>query len=274
MTTSLEGWRRRHEQGIGTLFRRRSTVQHWTNGSCMGLEVDSKAKALLELARLRQATRLKEHCCIGDFHGGVFECDHVSPFTKSGKNVYAEIMIVAQDWSSSDALSSCPPDRDRAELGYRPNLATNRNLDRLLDRHFRLRRAQCYLTNVFPFVKRGSMGAKIPSRDLLHCARTFTLPEIEIVDPKLVICLGLATFRALRSAAGHSGSWSLKLGKAIGTPFSIGKASAHCVAHTGARGTNNRGREQVEKDWEHLARSHRSRSTPPSPNLHRQRTGI
>ena len=220
----------------------------------MRLETGSKSEALLKLAWLRQDTRLKEHCCIADFHDGIFECDHVSPITKSGKNVNAEIMIVAQDWLSSDALSSDPPDRDSAELGYKPSLPTNRNLDCLLDRHFGLHRAKCYLTNLFPFIKRGSMGAHIPSKDLLHCARMFTLREIEIVDPKLVICLGLATFRAIRSASGYSGSWSFKLPEAIITPFSIGKASAHCVAHTGGRGTNNRGREQVEKDWEHLAR--------------------
>ncbi|MDE0703421.1 MAG: hypothetical protein OXH59_06840 [Rhodospirillaceae bacterium] len=223
----------------------------------MSSEPGSKSEALLELARLRQSIRREGYDCIGDFHCGAYECDHVSPYTKSGNNTDAEIMIVAQDWASSDALSADPLDRVSAELGYDPKIPTNRKLDALLTRHFGLSRADCYLTNLFPFVKHGGMSAHIPRKDLVYCAQTFTLPEIGIVDPRLVICLGLNTFLALRSAAGHSGS--LKIPEAVRTPFCIGETCVHCVAHTGARGTNNRGREQVERDWQHLARIHRSR---------------
>ena len=138
---------------------------------------------------------------------------------------------------------------------YTPSLPTNRNLDSLLERHFGLTRAQCYLTNLFPFIKPGGMTARIPRKDLLFCAQTFTLQEVQIVDPPLVICLGMNTFCALRSAAGYSGSWTLKMGEAVNAPFQIGQSHVHCVAHTGARGTNNRGREQVETDWKGLASS-------------------
>ena len=42
--------------------------------------------------RMRQSFRLDGYAYIGDFHGGIFECDHVSPWTKSGCNVDAEIV--------------------------------------------------------------------------------------------------------------------------------------------------------------------------------------
>ena len=122
-----------------------------------------KTEALLQLARLRQSARLDGYASIGDFHDGIFECDHVSPWTKSGCNVDAEIMIVGQDWSSSDALGRDPPDLHSAALGFSPKFPTNSNLDDLLERHFGLDRADCYLTNLFPFVKSGNASAGIPT---------------------------------------------------------------------------------------------------------------
>ncbi len=165
-----------------------------------------KSEALLELARLRQSTRLDGYACIGDFHGGIFECDHVSPYTKSGNNVDAEIMVVGQDWSSADRLSVEPPDVRSAELGYTPNLPTNKNLDDLLKRHFGMARAECYLTNLFPFVKQGNLSATIRLKDLIGCAQRFTLREIKIVSPQIVVCLGIGTFNALRRASGIKGA--------------------------------------------------------------------
>lgn len=210
-----------------------------------------KTAALLKLARLRQSTRLVGYACIADFHDGIYECDHVSPYTKSGSNVDAKIMVIGQDWASADALASSPPDLESAQLGYSPGLPTNRNLDDLLARHFDVDRADCYLTNIFPFSKPGGMSAGIGRKDLVHCAKTFTLEEIRIVAPKIVICLGLETFLALRAAAGIKGS--LNMAEAIASPFIFENSSIHCVAHTGALGTNNRGRGQVERDWSQLS---------------------
>ncbi|MCY4005341.1 MAG: hypothetical protein OXE84_00710 [Rhodobacteraceae bacterium] len=97
----------------------------------MRSQTPAKSEALLELARLRQATRLDDHYCIGDFHDGIYECDHVSPYTKSGHNINADVMIVAQDWTSADSFSGAQPDRGSVEFtqGYTPSLSTNRNLD-------------------------------------------------------------------------------------------------------------------------------------------------
>ncbi len=212
-----------------------------------------KTEALLQLARLRQSARLDGYASIGDFHDGIFECDHVSPWTKSGCNVDAEIMIVGQDWSSSDALGRDPPDLHSAALGFSPKFPTNSNLDDLLERHFGLNRAECYLTNLFPFIKPGNASTGIPLKDLVVSAQRFTLSEVQIVSPQLVICLGRRTFLALMRAVGLKGS--PKMDQAVNSPFEFANAMIHCVAHTGALGMNNRGRGQVEKDWQQLAAS-------------------
>lgn len=213
---------------------------------------EEKRRRLRELAETCRSMRLDGYGCIGDFHNGIYECDHVSPWTRSGDNVNAEIMVVGQDWSSADRLCNPTPDMDAANLGYTPNLPTNRNLDDLLWRHFGKRREDCYLTNLFPFVKPGGMSKNIAMKDLQVCAQQFTVEEIRIVNPRLVICLGLRSYVALMRTQGLSG-WP-KLEAAIRrSPFPIGNAAIHCVAHTGARGMNNRGRNKVENDWRRLA---------------------
>ena len=88
--------------------------------------------------------------------------------------------------------------------------------------------------------------------DLVACAGTYTREEIRIVAPQLVICLGLKTFRALMRVAQIPGS--PKMARAIASPFRLEGAMVHCVAHTGAFGTNNRSSAQVVKDWQTLAR--------------------
>jgi restriction system protein len=212
-----------------------------------------KREALLSLARKRQSCRLDGYACIGDFHRGAFECDHVSPWTKSAGNVDAEIMIVGQDWSSSDALNIEVPDPHLIRHGFDPKFPTNKNLNSLLNRHFGVTRAQCYFTNVFPFIKAGDPSAAIRQKDLNWSAKTFCLAEIEIVSPQLVICLGLGTFLALMRAADLKGSPNLD--QAINSPFKFAHSRIHCVAHTGARGINNRGWIQVNRDGQQLARS-------------------
>ena len=211
----------------------------------------SKEQRRLALVAQRKASpRLPRHKCLADFHDGIFECDFVSPWTKSGCNVDAAVMVIGQDWASADMLEKNP--RHVAERGYDDRLATNRRLDDLLRTHLRLARADCYLTNLFVFIKPGGASARIPAKDLHWSAQTFTIPEIEIVSPKLVICLGLVTFRALSYVAGQRQPRTMA--DAVSSPWAYGATMVHCVAHTGAFGTMNRSKEQVDADWQSLGR--------------------
>jgi restriction system protein len=216
-----------------------------------------KDARLRELARCRQTTRWEGYKCIGDYHQGVYECDLVSPYTRSAHNVDAGLMILLQDWASDDVLSGdlLP---ERITVGHDPRRGTNKRLKDLLRRHFGLELKDVYATNVFPFVKLGAMNASIPMRDLVRAARAFALPQIEIVGPRLAVCLGKAAFDAVALAAGRCRSRSLA--EAIGSPFEIGRTQVWCQAHTGPLGTNARNRtgvDQVAKDWASMAAYHR-----------------
>ncbi|MEX0654160.1 MAG: hypothetical protein WD534_09985 [Phycisphaeraceae bacterium] len=208
---------------------------------------------------------------IGDFHDGAYESDHVSPYTISAGNPDADVFILLQDWASADGLAG-PIDQETVEFGHTPSLPTNRNLVRLLNTHFGLTLADTYATNLFPFIKPGGMSATIPVRDLVKAAREFALPQIAIVQPRLVVCLGLQTFCAMQRATGRRPA--ANLAEAIGSPLEVESAMIWCQAHTGGLGQANRNRggvDRVSSDWatmshtlngDRSSRRHRSTRTP------------
>lgn len=187
---------------------------------------------------------------LADYHNGRYECDYVSPWSRSAHNVDAEVMIVGHDWSSEKWMCG-PVDEQSAQRGYSSRFPTNQNLFDLLNRHFGLSFGDVYATNAFPFIKRGESQGSIKHKDMQWAASEFLLPQIKIIQPLIVICLGKATFNAVREAYGETKI--SKLDDAIRTPFS--KNPIICaVAHTGSRTTNQRGRDQINCDWAALRR--------------------
>jgi restriction system protein len=161
-------------------------------------------------------------------------------------------MVILQDWSSSEKLSG-PLDQEAMKYGYTPSLSTNKNLIRLLNAHFGVRLNDIYATNLFPFIKPGDLSAAIPLYYLVRAAQEFALPQVKIVCPKLVVCLGGTTFNAIRRACGYKG-W-LKMDSAIESSFKVDKSRIWCQAHTGQLGQNNRnrgGEDRVFSDWERM----------------------
>jgi uracil-DNA glycosylase len=117
----------------------------------------------------------------------------------------------------------------------------------LLRSHFGVELADVYATNLFPFIKKGGINSSIPMRDLVRAAKDFALPQMRIVQPKLIVCLGLNTFNAIRIACGHKPAQ--RMNEAIASPFTHEESRLWCQAHTRARGQNNRGRGRAEEDW-------------------------
>jgi restriction system protein len=205
-----------------------------------------KKDLLLSLAQKRKTTRWPGYGQIGDYHNGAYECDFVSPYTKSAGNIDAEIFVLLQDWSSDESLCGSL-DADCVRYGLTRTLPTNKRLVELLRSNFGVELADVYATNLFPFIKKGGMSSSIPMRDLIAAAKEFALPQIQIVRPKLVVCLGLNTFNAIRVARGHAPAQ--RMDEAIASPLTLDESRIWCQAHTGTRGQNNRGRERVTEDW-------------------------
>lgn len=112
----------------------------------------SKEARLKNLAETRQQTAYEGYKNLGDFHNGGYECDFVSPYTKSANNVDSSVFVMLQDWASEDFLSG-PFCAATQQYGRTPDRPTNKNLDRLIKEHFQLSISEIYASNLFPFIK-------------------------------------------------------------------------------------------------------------------------
>jgi uracil-DNA glycosylase len=203
------------------------------------------------LAKRRRRDSLEGYCRLGDFHGGYYECCFVSPWTKSAHNVDAEVMLLGQDWSSSDSLNR-PLNarmRETRKLGQTLKLRTNAHLRELLGQNMQLEFRDTYATNVFVFIKNGAMSSKIRSTDMRYCAEKYAIPQMGIIAPKMAICLGRDTFDAIRN--------SLHKERPL---FSEAYYPQYCidhhgteiygVPHPGSLGTRNAGgKARVKEIW-------------------------
>src|SRR5438876_11005246 len=111
-----------------------------------------KGERLLQLARQRQQSDgLPPHHCLADFHAGYYECDYVSPWSISACNVDAELMLIGQDWASSETLEGEMDEKQRA-IGQDWFARTNSNLREFLG-YMHVEFSDTYATNLFPFIK-------------------------------------------------------------------------------------------------------------------------
>lgn len=197
---------------------------------------DFKIDALKNLGSLRKRNCYFGYYPISYFHHGGYESEFVSPYTNTAGNENSWIMILLQDWSSFDSLSKAF-DKEKARLGYTPNLPTNRNLVKLLKSVFDLSIEDVFVTNVFPFVKKGGMSAKIPQQDFNRSFKEFCFPQINIVNPKMVICCGKQVYEACLSNFNKP----FKKNYLIGENFMDNDIRYYHQRHTGATATNTNG---------------------------------
>ena len=97
------------------------------------------------------------------------------------------------------------------------------------------------------------MSTHIPSSHMRLAVQEFLLPQIEIIEPHIVICLGLPTFNAVRESCGHVGLRPLD--NAVRAAFDFHGSRIVAVAHPGYWGTRSRPPDLVAEDWASIRRS-------------------
>lgn len=112
----------------------------------------------------------------------------VSPYTKTCYQ-YGGLLLVLQDWASHDFLAG-GVDATVQELGRDPSVQTNIRLGRLVEEFLGLQLEDCYVTNLFPFIKPGGMSSAIPRNHLLRAGKMFLSKEVLLVEPTLTLALG------------------------------------------------------------------------------------
>lgn len=181
------------------------------------------------------------------------DCAWVSPLAITAKNVHSDLMIIGQDWAGERYLTR-RGDPDRLRSGYDAKLQTNITLASLLKEAFTREFDQVFATNAFVFIKPGGMTGSIPAGDLRHSTKTYTLREIAIVRPMMVICLGADAYNALRRSQGMPFQ-QLKDANHDTPELVITGAEIYGVPHTGALGQSSTGGYTVSLAiWKRLAK--------------------
>jgi len=224
----------------------------------------SKQGKLLNISNLsakRRVDQYKNYQNLGGIFDGLYDKhEFVSPWTISACNVDSPLMLIAQDWASEDGLLSEQDESRRTtiqRLGYCPSLQTNKNLQRLLHDHLGLAFEDVYATNAFVFIKSGDMSARIPNADLLYSIKNYTLEEIKIVLPKMVICIGANTHKSLLRAIGAR---LTSIEESLRSPTMFCGAAIYGSYHTGAWGTRAAGGETGMRDlWSRLGEEFKRR---------------
>lgn len=227
-----------------------------------------------------------------------FNVDWISPyslaFEANPPNLNAKVMVMAQDWTNHENMpeklvfKANPPNlndrvmekaqdwtnhenmregttlaehhKARPDLWYTPNLPTNQRLKDLLSKCLGEDPSKVFFTNLFPFIKSGGISAGIPVHLIREMAEQYAKPQVEIIKPRIVICLGRATYNGLRHAYGKPELGSMTAAMEVGY-FTDGETQIWCQAHTGAWGWNNRNKgspsgpedNQVYRDWKRMA---------------------
>jgi restriction system protein len=201
--------------------------------------------------RKKDRSLMPPHAGIGDYHNGIYdEHDYVSPWSISANNLDSDILVFLQDWTSQDKIAQKVDDNAK-RFGFTPTLPSNKNLINLIQKYLGKKKEELYITNLFVFVKPGGISSAIPKRDMDYCVKNYAIPQIDIICPKLVICLGANTYNSLRTFLGEK---PIKLSEIIHEPaIRHGKSKIYGVSHTGARGVANAGgMAGIITQWEML----------------------
>jgi uracil-DNA glycosylase family 4 len=168
-------------------------------------------------------------------------------------------MFILQDWTSYDPNPSSQRIQKSTnfaakeferEFGYHPQTQTNIFFNELLHDIFNLERKDIYMTNLFVFIKFGQMNSKIPAKDLRYSAAEYTLKEIMIINPKMIVCLGSGTFYTLLKLISNE---KVKFKDSLNYAVSFNNSVIYGAPHTSPQGiANARGKENVRKIYRNL----------------------
>ena len=132
---------------------------------------------------------------------GVFDCDEIGAWSQWQGNLDAELMVVAQDWGDVNwfmrakgyPTSTSPTYTTLVELlrcaGFRINLP-NQTHDK----------GTLFFTNAVLCMKQGGASASVKDKWFRNCGMLFLRPLIDLVQPKVAVCLGKKAYCAVLTA--------------------------------------------------------------------------
>ena len=208
------------------------------------------------IARRRTCTACAGVCNPATVAQGAFDQAEIGPWTKWQGRLDAPVFVVGQDFSDRKYF-------EKWKGEDRPNNTTNMNLIKLFASiGIDIRepsqggdRGEAFFTNAILCLKEGGMQAKVRAEWFVNCGSRFLRPQIELVQPRVVVGLGSRAHNAVLSAFGFPQERLRDAVRSEGTPLP-GGAIAIAVYHCGARVINiNRGLDEQMADWKRVRRT-------------------
>jgi uracil-DNA glycosylase family 4 len=204
--------------------------------------------------KYREMVALRKACtaCPGlinpsQYAGGQYDSEEIGVWSRWQGGLDALVMVVAQDWGDVNSFEK--------QRGIDNDSRTNKKLrERLAEARIHIdlpsgqtSRGEVFFTNAVLCLKPGGVQDPLRREWVANCSRLFLRPQIELIQPKLVICLGHWAHRAVFGVYGLQVG---KFGAAVKLKQAIrlsGGTSVLVVYHCGPR--LNRPLVSQDQDW-------------------------
>ena len=183
---------------------------------------------------------------------GQYDTEHIGPWTQWQGSLDADLMVVGQDWGGCEYFI----DEKGVETDDND---TNTNLQMLLaslgyeiglPREPRKSDGRLFFTNAVLCLKPGRLTGSVRAGCFKNCGVDFLRPQIELVQPKAVVTLGLLAYQAVMRAYGRRPRTSMR--DAVETIELLGPSTLIPVFHCGYYGTLSRNLEEQKHDWRRI----------------------
>ena len=188
---------------------------------------------------------------------GVYDIQgHIGPWTQWQGNLNADLMIVGQDWGSKGYYIE-------NEGVEKDTNATNRTIRELLSSidiqialpNLAQRESAVFFTNSILCLRPGNglTGPTPPVSSFDNCSKSFLRPQIELVNPKVVVTLGHKAYSSVLKA--YDRKPHPLMTAAVGEIIPLaGRTCLIPVFHPGHYGSLTRSIQEQKKDWQQVRR--------------------
>ena len=230
--------------------------RYMKNNNIEGKDITPKQLQYNQLVSLRKSCDV----CKGlknpsQVEKGSFDSTEIGPWTTWQGNLDSRLMLIAQDWGHVGNFIRL--------RGTDINSETNKTLKRLFEIAdleltmplSEIRKNLYFFTNAILCLKEGNDQAPVKREWYCNCGPRFLKPLIEIIKPKVIICLGEKAYNTTMSSYSIlPGLFRSAVDRHI--PVMLNNSIAvFAVYHCGRRIRNTHRNElQQENDWRHIGK--------------------
>ena len=161
-------------------------------------------------------------------------------------------MVIAQDWGGTEYYIGCKG------LEKDTNTTNKRVCELLASVGIRIQlpkqthEGPLFFTNAVLCLRPGLLtGPPIESRCFANCSEAFLRPQVELVNPRVVLTLGRMAYRSLMTAYGLKPKERMR--EAVNETVELTKHTWLVpVFHPGNNGTRSRSFEKQKEDWQRV----------------------